>query len=108
MKTGLAISLFAILVLVLVVPAVAEGEAPADPGKTLYASKCAMCHGADGVAKKMAEGSANLNNADWQKKTDVAVIEKTITEGKNKMTKFEGKLTAEQIKAVAAYVKTLK
>jgi len=125
MKKGSTVSLLVILALVVVLPATAKGgeevkapaaaaatapaaaAAPAD-GKALYAAKCAMCHGADGMAKKMAAGSANFNDAEWQKKTTAETIEKTVTEGKNKMTKWEGKLTAEQIKAVAAYVKTIK
>ena len=109
MKKGLVVSLFVILALAVVLPAAAGGDAVKAPdGKALYTAKCAMCHGADGVAKKLAAGSANLNDAEWQKKTPPEVIEKTVTEGKNKMTKWEGKLTAEEIKAVAAYVKTLK
>ena len=28
-----------------------------EEGKALYAKKCAMCHGADGVAKPVAKGS---------------------------------------------------
>jgi len=104
MRKRLAVSLLVMFALALVLPAAAEGDA----GKTLFASKCVMCHGADGVAKKMAAGSANLNDAEWQKDNAAEAIEKVISAGKGKMTKFEGKLTAEQIKAVAAYVKTLK
>ena len=103
MKKGLTVSAIALFAIAVVLPAVAEEP----DGKALYASKCAMCHGADGVAKKMAEGSANLNDPEWQKKTPAEAVEKVIHDGKGKMTKFEGKLTAEQIKAVAAYVKTL-
>ncbi len=102
MNRVLVVSLLAVLALAL--PAAAE----APDGKALYGSKCAMCHGADGVAKKMAEGSANLNDPEYQKKTSVEAIEKVIHDGKGKMTKYEGKLTAEQIKAIAEYVKTLK
>ena len=94
----------ALIVLAVVLPAVAA----APDGKALYASKCAMCHGADGVAKKMAEGSANLNDPEWQKKSSVEAIEKVTHDGKGKMPKFEGKLTAEEIKAISEYVKTLK
>ena len=79
-----------------------DGEAQA-----LYDKKCAMCHGKDGVAKKMAEGSANLNDAAWQEATSVEDIVKTSTEGRGKMKGLEGKLTADEIKAVAGYVKTL-
>ena len=121
MKKGLAISLFVILALAVVLPATAEGEeakapaaaaaaAPAPAaadGKALFAAKCAMCHGADGVAKKMAAGSANFNDVEWQKKATVESIGQTIREGKNKMPKAD-KLTAEQVAAIAAYVKTMK
>jgi mono/diheme cytochrome c family protein len=105
MKKGLMLSAIALVALAVALPAVAE-DAP--DGKALYASKCAMCHGADGVAKKMAEGSGNFNDPEWQKKTTAETIEKDIHDGKGKMPKFDGKLTAEQIKAIAAYVKTLK
>jgi mono/diheme cytochrome c family protein len=37
-------------------------------GSALYSKKCAMCHGADGVAKATAKGSANFNDPAWQKK----------------------------------------
>jgi cytochrome c6 len=103
MNRVLVVSLLAALALALPTAA-AEGP----DGKALYASKCAMCHGADGVAKKMAEGSANLNDPEWQKKTPVEAISKVTHDGKGKMPKFEGKLTAEQITAISEYVKTLK
>jgi mono/diheme cytochrome c family protein len=80
----------------------------ADDGKTLYDSKCAMCHGKDGVAKSMAKGSANLNDPKWQEANSVDAIAKTITDGKGKMPAEKDKLTADQIKAIAAYVKTIK
>ena len=95
-----ALAAFAAL---LVVPAFA-----AEDGKALYESKCAMCHGKDGVAKPMAKGSANLNDAAWQKANDAAAIVKLVTEGKNKMPAFKEKLKAEQVQAIADYIKTLK
>lgn len=94
------------LTLVFWLPALAD-EPPKEDGKTLYAKKCAMCHGADGVAKSMAKGSANFNDAAFQERATVEEIVKVTTEGKNKMLKFEGKLTAEQLKMIAEYVKTL-
>jgi cytochrome c6 len=87
----------------LVLPALA-----AEDGKALYESKCAMCHGKDGVAKATAKGSANLNDAAWQKANDAAAIVKLTTEGKNKMPAFKEKLKAEQLQAIADYIKTLK
>ena len=73
-----------------------------------YKAKCAMCHGADGkgaMAKKM--GSKDLNDPEVQGKSE-ADIAKIVSDGKGKMTGFKGKLSDDQIKAVAAYVKTLK
>jgi cytochrome c6 len=96
----MALAAFAAL---LVVPAFA-----AEDGKALYESKCAMCHGKDGVAKATAKGSANLNDPAWQKANDAAAIVKLSTEGKNKMPAYKEKLTAEQIQAIANYIKTLK
>lgn len=70
-----------------------------------YKAKCAMCHGADGkgaMAKKM--GSQDLAGTSMS----TAEIAKVVTDGKGKMPAFKGKLSDDQIQAVAAYVKTLK
>ncbi len=96
------LALLALLALVLV-PALAEGD-----GKALYDKKCALCHGKDGVAKKMAKGSANLNDPQWQKTATLEGIRKDIAEGKGKMPKYQQKLSAEEINLIAEYVKTLK
>ena len=80
----------------------------AEDGAALYKSKCAMCHSDTGVAKKMAEPSANLNDPKWQEANSVEAIAKVIAEGKGKMKGFQDKLTPEQIDAIAAHVKTLK
>jgi cytochrome c6 len=84
------------------VPALADED-----GKKLYDSKCAMCHGSDGVAKKMAEGSKNLNDPDWKKTATVESVVKEIADGKGKMKGFAGKLSPEQMTAIANYVLTL-
>jgi len=80
----------------------------AEDGKALFESKCAMCHGKDGVAKATAKGSANMNDPAWQKAHDAAAIAKTTTDGKNKMPAYKEKLTPDQVKAIAEYIKTLK
>ena len=77
-------------------PALAAEDAAA-----LYNQKCAACHGKDGKAMKM--GSPDLT-----KSKDAAAIENVVANGKGKMMAFKGKLTPEQIKAVAAHVQTLK
>jgi mono/diheme cytochrome c family protein len=106
MKRFVTLTLSALFIgMVAVAPLMAEeGES----GQALYDKKCAMCHGKDGVAKKMAEGSANLNDPAWQKATTLEAIIEVIAKGKGKMPKNEGKLTPDQIKAIAEYTKTLK
>ena len=97
------VALVALLALVLV-PALALADGD---GKALYDKKCSLCHGKEGVAKKMAKGSANLNDAEWQKTATLESIQKNIAEGKGKMPRFGHKLTAEEIQLISAYVKTL-
>jgi mono/diheme cytochrome c family protein len=77
-------------------------------GVDTYKAKCAMCHGADGkgqMAKKM--GSHDLTDPAVQGKSEADIVG-IVTNGQGKMTGFKGKLADDQIKAVAAYVKTLK
>ena len=78
-----------------------------DSGKQLYAKKCAMCHGKDGVAKAMADGSSNLNEKEWQKANPPEAIAKVISEGRGRMKGYEGRLSDAEIKLIAEYVKTL-
>jgi cytochrome c6 len=103
----------AALVALAIVPAThgdqPEGEAGADGATVeLYNKKCAMCHGKDGVAKPMAKGSGNFNDPEWQKVNPVEGVVKVMSEGKGKMPGYDGKLTPDEIRAVAEYVKTMK
>jgi cytochrome c6 len=79
------------------------GPALAAEAAALYASKCAVCHGKDGsgspAGKKM--GAPDLTKAKESEQKIAAVI----ANGKGKMTAFKGKLTPEEIDAVAKYVK---
>ena len=98
------------LVVLLVVFAFCLAVVPAfaaEDGKALYGSKCAMCHGADGVAKKMAAGAKNFNDPAWKKSETGEGIVKIIQEGKGKMKGLGEKVNAEQAKAIADYVLTL-
>ena len=74
----------------------------AEDGAALYKGKCAMCHGADG--KKNAK--ADLSGADVQKKS-VDEIKAFILTGEKHGFEKKG-FNAEQAKAVAEFVKTLK
>ncbi len=85
-------------------PVVAEDDVSPEAIQALYEKKCGMCHGKDGVAKKMGTGSGNFNDAEWKKATSKDAIVKVTTEGEGKMPKYTGKLTAAQIDAIADYV----
>jgi mono/diheme cytochrome c family protein len=94
------------IVILAVAVLVAAPVLAAEDGAALYKSKCAMCHGADGVAKKMAEPSRNFNDPKFQGEMTKEAIAKVVAEGKGKMKPV--KLTPEQIDAVASHVKTMK
>jgi cytochrome c6 len=93
---------------------VVSGRA-ADP-KALWDTNCAQCHGANGNANtKMGKqvGAKDLTDAKVQASfTDaqaMAAIKDGVKEnGKTTMKAFAGKLSEEDIKALVAYVRTLK
>ncbi len=82
----------------------------ADDGADTFKSKCATCHGADGKGNT-GMGKAlklrDLSSADVQKQSDADLVN-IVTNGKEKMPKYDGKLTKEQINDVVKYVRTLK
>ena len=71
-------------------------------GEAIYKKYCALCHGVNG--KLGLNGSKDITIS---KLTEPERIVQ-ITKGKNTMTPFEGVLSPEEIKAVAAYSMTLK
>jgi cytochrome c6 len=74
-----------------------------------FKGKCAMCHGADGTGST-ATGKAlkvrDLASPDVQAQTD-AQLTAIVTDGKNKMPAYKGKLTDAQIKDLVAYIRSL-
>ncbi len=78
-------------------------------GAGLFKAKCAICHGADGSGNspmgKMMKVPA-LGSAEIQKRSDAELTE-AITNGKNKMPAFKGKLTDEQIHSLVTYLRQL-
>ena len=81
------------------------GMADAEDGKANFGKNCVVCHGVDG------KGKPGLSNSDLTVK-DLTKIDpvKSITNGKpgTSMLAWKGRLSAKDIAAVAAYVKTLK
>lgn len=84
------------VVLALPVAGFAQGDA-------LYKSKCAMCHGADG---KKAAGH-DLSSADVQKQSD-ADLAAIITGGKPPKMPASKSLSADDVKGLVTYIRTLK
>jgi mono/diheme cytochrome c family protein len=77
-------------------------------GATIFAQKCSVCHGADG------KGRPALKTPDWtdpkvQAGISDQVMIATITNGKagTLMPAWSGKLSGEQIQAVAAHLRSL-
>ncbi len=80
------------------------------PGKKVYDSKCLMCHGDDGKADTKAGKmmkTPDLTAGSWKQGTSVAELVKTLSEGLGKMPKYEGKISDEDLKAVAEYTRRL-
>ena len=76
---------------------------------TFKATKCAMCHGADGLGATpagKAMKAASFKDPAVIKASDAQLIA-IIKSGKNKMPAYAGKLTDDQIKAVVTYLRTL-
>jgi cytochrome c6 len=96
---------------IVIVAVAVTGSTPlaAQDGPTLYKTKCAMCHGADGKGETPMGKKLNvrdLGSPEVQKQTD-AELTTIISKGKGKMPPFEGKLTAEQIGQVVAQIREL-
>lgn len=79
------------------------------PGADVYKAKCAMCHGADGLAATPMGKSMKILSfkAPAMVKASDAQFIASTKNGKNKMPAYTGKLTDPQIKEVVAFIRTL-
>src|SRR5438445_8109977 len=75
----------------------------------LYKSKCQGCHGADGRGSAIGQklGAKAFHDPGVEKMSGSA-LKKTISDGKNKMPAYKGKLTEQQIDALVKYIGALK
>jgi cytochrome c6 len=80
-------------------PAIADAMA----GRSVFAANCAACHAG---GKNLVNPAKTLKLADLQKYQidSVEAITIQVTKGKGAMPSFKGRLSAEQIADVAAYV----
>jgi mono/diheme cytochrome c family protein len=78
-------------------------------GADLFKSRCAPCHGTDGLAS--TQMGKTLKAASFKEpaivKTPDSELIAIVKSGKSKMPAFQGKLTDDQIKAAIAYIRTL-
>jgi len=85
-------------------------SARADDSASLFKTKCAACHGADGsgdTSMGKALKIRDLGSAEVQKQTDAQLTE-IVSNGKSPMPAYKGKLTEDQIKGLVAYIRSLK
>jgi mono/diheme cytochrome c family protein len=77
--------------------------------KSLYASKCAVCHGNDGSAST-AKGKElkvrNLRSEEFKKMSDAKAME-VMLKGKGKMEGYEKTLGKEKLEQLLAYCREL-
>jgi mono/diheme cytochrome c family protein len=86
-------------------PASASGQ-PGQAGAGLFAQRCAGCHGADGRGITTI-GTPNFTHRDLQASLTDAQIAETIRNGKSgRMPAFGGQLSADQISALSATIRS--
>ncbi len=85
-------------------------KASFDSGKKLYAEQCAICHFETSTAKKVGPGLKGLSRrgkfADGKPVTDDSLRVWIENGGKN-MPSFKSMLSAEEIRALVLYTKSL-
>ncbi|MCB9677350.1 MAG: cytochrome c [Alphaproteobacteria bacterium] len=71
----------------LLVGALAAEPAPLELGQSIYAAKCATCHGSTGkgdgpAARALPQPPANFSDPEYWKRTDEAMVRGVIETGK--------------------------
>lgn len=86
------------------------GENPRSAA-SLYAKRCASCHGKDGRSKTFKakfNHARNLADPEWQANVSDERIFNSITNGRGKMPPFAKKMSEAEIDSLVAYVRGLK
>jgi cytochrome c6 len=106
MKTKCVAVLTLMLMFVFTTSMAAQDVAAA---KSVYTSKCSICHGPDGhgntsIGKNLKIKDFHSPDVQQTSDSDLKLI---IMNGKNKMPSFKGKLSDAQIDELIAYVRQL-
>jgi len=75
-----------------------------------YKKKCSACHGAKGAGDTLLGKNLKLrplNSPDVQDKSD-AELTMIISKGRNKMPRYDDKLSKDQIHALVEYIRAFK
>jgi len=108
-KTVFAIFATAVLTFLLSASAPSHAALAFQSVKSLYASKCAVCHGNDGSANT-AKGKElkvrNLRSEEFKKMQDAKALE-VLLKGKGKMEGYEKTLGKEKVEQLLAYCREL-
>jgi mono/diheme cytochrome c family protein len=108
-KTVTTIFAAAVLTLSLSALALSPPALAVQSVKSLYASKCAVCHGNDGSANT-AKGKElkvrNLRSEEFKKMPDAKAME-VMMKGKGKMEGYEKTLGKEKLEQLLAYCREL-
>jgi cytochrome c oxidase cbb3-type subunit 3 len=92
---------------VLAISSRSANAAAASRGAGLFAQQCASCHGSDG-AGNVALGAPDLTDGIWLYGGEKLDIQKTLYDGRGGvMPAWAGRLSEEQITALAVYVHSL-
>jgi len=95
------------LTLMLTLAALLAPAAALADAKEVFTKKCAGCHGADGAGKTTMGEKMGVTSLVGTK-LSAAELVTVISDGKKKMPAYKEKLSADEVKAVADYVKGLK
>ncbi len=84
---------------------VQKPSAPVFDTKTFYDKNCTGCHGADGKGSDSLLIVPNFKDVAWQKRRTDQNFFDTISKGKGAMPAWKEKMTEEQIKSMAAFIR---
>lgn len=79
--------------------------------KALFKPNCVKCHGVNGrgeTTKGEIVGAQDFTDSKWQKRVEQQQLINSITYGRGQMPSFEKRLSKDQIKLLALYVRTFK
>ncbi len=100
--TGRGPSTWGLLLFLLLTPSV--GFADGTPGRELFESNCAVCHGIDGTAT--LPNAPHFSKGERMEKTDEELLA-SVSDGLNIMPPWKGVLNEQEISTLVAYVRSL-